>query len=85
VKEYLTTYHTKINEYILDLSEKRKNQDLENGGMEDLHMDGAIDDADVIDPNAYLQRYRRGANGLEGALEAPAAPPQIFFQDDRAV
>jgi hypothetical protein len=53
--------------------------------MEDLHMDGAIDDADVIDPNAYLQRYRRGANGLEGALESPAAPPQIFFQDDRAV
>lgn len=80
----------KINEYILDLNEKRKHQDMDGAGMEDMHMDAAIhEDGDIVDPNAYLERYRRNNGNAASIIDAPvdpsSTPNEIYFEDDNDI
>lgn len=60
VNQYLTDYNAKIIEYIEDLRNKRSKVDIENG-MEGMLMDAAMDDDQVIDPAAYLDKYKKMA------------------------
>lgn len=81
VNEYLTDYNAKIVEYIEDLRNKRSKVDIENG-MEGLLMDAAMDDDQVIDPAAYLDKYKKLA---ESDLPLPSKKGAGSFFDESPI
>lgn len=81
VNEYLTDYNAKIVEYIEDLRNKRSKVDIENG-MEGMLMDAAMDDDQVIDPAAYLDKYKKLA---ESDLPLPSKKGAGSFFDESPI